>query len=162
MCERSARSLGGGKTHEGLRTLTSGVLLDTGPLVAFLNRRDRYHIWAKAQLAVIRPPLLTCEAVLSETCFLLRKLDGGTDAVFRLLEREMITVRFRLDEEVQAVRKLMARYGRIPMSLADACLVRMTEQHSGSALLTLDPDFRIYRRHGRQVIPALTPEVRSR
>ena len=142
--------------------MISAVLLDTGPLVAFLNRRDRYHVWATAEMAGLRPPLLTCEAVLSETCFLLRKLDSGTDAVFCLLERGLITVRFRLDEEVQAVRKLMARYGRIPMSLADACLVRMAEQNSDSVLLTLDAAFRVYRKHARHVIPTLMPEVRSR
>jgi predicted nucleic acid-binding protein len=131
--------------------------LDAGPLVAFLNRRDRYHAWATEQLAGVRPPLLTCEAVLSEACFLLRRLDGAVDAVFRLLERGLICVGLRLADEAPSVRRLLARYRRVPMSLADACLVRLAELHADSAVLTLDHDFRIYRKSGRQTIPTLIP-----
>lgn len=137
--------------------MTDVVLLDTGPLVAFLNRRDRYHTWAAEQLAGVRVPLLTSESVLSETCFLLRNLEGGVDAVFRLLERGLITIAFLLADEAPAVRRLMARYRRVPMSLADACLVRLAEMRSGSTVLTLDADFRIYRKSGRQAIPTLMP-----
>lgn len=50
------------------------VLLDTGPLVAFLNKRDQYHSWTVSELASMAPTLLTCEAVLSESCFLLQRL----------------------------------------------------------------------------------------
>lgn len=57
------------------------VLLDTGPLVAFTNRRDRYYEWAKTEWALISPPLLTCEAVITEACFLLQTLYGGAEAV---------------------------------------------------------------------------------
>jgi predicted nucleic acid-binding protein len=135
------------------------ILLDTGPLVAFLNRRDRHHVWAAQQLGGLRPPLLTCEAVLSEACFLLRRLDGGTDAVFRLLERGLVSVVFRLADEAPAVRKLLARFRGVPMSLADACLVRLAEIHAEGAILTLDADFRVYRKHGRQVIPILMPRA---
>ena len=137
--------------------MSGEVLLDTGPLVAFLNRRDRYHTWAAEQLAAVDAPLLTCESVLSEACFLLRKLERGVDAVFRLLERGLISVGFRLADEAPAVRRLMARYSAVPMSLADACLVRLAEIRSESAVLTLDADFRIYRKSGRQAIPTLMP-----
>lgn len=136
------------------------VLLDTGPLVAFLNRRDRYHDWARAQWENTATPLFTCEAVLAESCHLLRQLPGGSPAVIELLTRGVIAVPFRLQDDAPAVGKLLSRYADIPMSLADACLVRMSEHHGESTVLTLDKDFRIYRRHGRQVIPALTPHAR--
>ncbi len=134
------------------------VLLDTGPLVAFLNQRDRYHSWVKDQLAVLEPPLFTCEAVLSEACFLLRHLPQGQIAVFDLLERELVQVDFQAAAEVAALRKLLKRYADLPISMADACLVRMAELEAGSRVLTLDSDFRIYRIHGRRVIPTILPD----
>lgn len=134
------------------------VLLDTGPLVAFLNHHDRYHSWAKEQLGVLEPPLYTCEAVLSEACFLLRHLPGGQIAVFDLLQRELVVVAFRVEDEVAALRRHMERYSDLPTTVADACLARMAELAAGSRVLTLDSDFLIYRIHGRRVIPTILPE----
>jgi uncharacterized protein len=133
------------------------ALLDTGPLVAFLNRRDRFHAWAVAQLGEVEPPLLTCEPVLSEACFLLRHDPAGPAAVLDLVRDGLLRVDLQVQVEIEAVRRLVRRYSRIPMSLADACLVRLAELHAGSVLLTLDGDFRIYRMHGRQVVPTLIP-----
>jgi predicted nucleic acid-binding protein len=103
------------------------TLVDTGPLVAFLNRRHRHHQWAVDTMARLRPPLLTCEAVLSEAIYLVRTLPGGGEAVMEMLERGVVRAAFRLEEEAAAVRTLVAKYGDVPMDLADACLVRMTE-----------------------------------
>jgi predicted nucleic acid-binding protein len=74
-----------------------------------------------------------------------------------LLLDELVTVPFRLGDDVAAIARLMKRYAEVPMSLADACLVLMSEQHAGALVLTLDSDFRTYRRHGRGVIPTITP-----
>jgi predicted nucleic acid-binding protein len=133
------------------------ILLDTGPLVAFLNRRDRFHEWSKEIFGGIGPSVLSCEAVLSESCFLLRHTENGAEAILRLVERGLIRLSFRLEAESAAVRRLLARYAGVPMSLADACLVRMSEQVPASTVLTLDRDFKIYRKHGRNVIPTITP-----
>jgi predicted nucleic acid-binding protein len=133
------------------------VIVDTGPLVAFLNARDKHHRWARDVLGGVEPPLRTCEAVISEACFLVRGLRGGPDAVLALVVRGAVEVPFRLDGELIAVRKLMARYADVPMSLADGCLVRMSELEPRSTVLTLDADFRVYRRHGRQLIALLAP-----
>lgn len=133
------------------------VLLDTGPLVAFLNRRDRYHEWAQAQWAEIEPPILTCEAVLTEACFLVRDLPGGSTTVVDLVTRGVVRIDFDLEADAGAVGKLLARYASVPMSLADACLVRMAERRSGGRVLTVDGDFRLYRTQGRHVIPTLMP-----
>ena len=138
--------------------MTRGVIVDTGPLVAFLNKRDSWHDWAVAQLATIEPPIETCEAVLSEAAFLLRGEPRGADALLELLERDLVFCTFHLDEAVEHVRRLMKRYQNVPMSLADACLVRITEERRVSTILTLDSDFRRYRRLGRQTIPLISPK----
>lgn len=135
----------------------TNVVVDTGPLVAFLSSRDRYHAWVTGVLDGIAPPLITCESVLSEACFLLQGVSGGAEAVFELLSRGLVKSTFRLDAEVDSVRRLMTKYSSVPMSLADACLVRMAELERDVVVLTLDSDFRIYRRHRRQTVPTLMP-----
>lgn len=134
------------------------VLLDTGPLVAFLNRRDEFHSWATDEWARIEPPILTCEAVLVEACFLLRNFYPGQEAVISLVNTGVIQISFRLDEEASLISELLTRYQSVPMSLADACLVRMAEQYSESILLTLDTDFKIYRKNRSQMIPVIMPK----
>jgi predicted nucleic acid-binding protein len=110
-------------------------------------------------LSEIEPPLLTCDAVLTEACFLLRKIAGGPRAVFDLLDRGLLKAPFRVQEEAPVLRQLLDRYADRGISLADACLIRMSEQVPSSVVLTLDRDFSIYRRHGRQVIPSWMPEA---
>jgi predicted nucleic acid-binding protein len=133
-------------------------LVDTGPLVAALNRRDNFHGWAREALETIRPPLLTCEAVLSEAAYLLRDVTHGPAALLELVMRGLVRSPFRLEAEAAAVRQLLVRYASTRMDLADACLVRMAEVHADCELLTLDREFRdVYRRRGRQAIPTLMP-----
>ena len=133
-------------------------LLDTGPLVSFLASDLRHHAWAVEQWKRLRPPLLTCEPVLTEAAFLLKREGRDADALWALLERGVIRVAIAVQEEQVDLRALMHRYRNRPMSLADACLVRLSEIHAGGEVLTLDSDFRIYRRHGNRVIPALMPD----
>ena len=133
------------------------ILLDTGPLLSLLDMRDQHHDWVKSEFTAIKPPLLLCEAVLTEACFLAQRRLGRTDVIWRLLERGVISLAFSLDENSNDVRDLMTRYSNVPMSLADACLVRMSELIDHSKLLTFDCDFRVYRRHVRKNIPLLIP-----
>lgn len=133
------------------------VLLDTGPLVAFLSSRDHYHLWSKEQFGTIEAPLLTCEAVLAEACFLVRERHPGPDAVLDLVRRGAVEVAFSLGEEAEAVEELLIRYRNLPIDLADACLVRMAELIPRSTLLTIDGDFKIYRIHGRRAIQTRMP-----
>lgn len=136
------------------------LLLDTGPLVALLDGRDQYHSWAKEQLRPVDGPLLTCEAVLAETHFLLRHLRAAQEAVLDMMSDGLIQAAFRLQEESKNVSQLFKRYSNVPMSMADACLVRMAELYPGSSVLTLDSDFRIYRMQGRQVVSTIIPVSR--
>jgi predicted nucleic acid-binding protein len=133
------------------------VLLDTGPLVAFLNRRDRFHDWAVAQWDQITPSMLTCEAVISEACFLLAATSSGSDAVMKMIQRKIIMISFHLDEHIQPVKRLLLKYRSVPMSLAEACLIRMSELYPDRHILTLDSDFNLYRKNRRRIIPIIMP-----
>jgi predicted nucleic acid-binding protein len=135
--------------------MARSVLVDAGFLVALLSRRDGNHSWAAAQGQRLPPPWRTCEAVLSETFHLLGVRGGPGLAA--LLHRRAVTPAFDLGGEVEPVLRLMRKYSSLPMSLADACIVRMTEAMADPVVLTTDMDFRIYRRHGRQAVPCVTP-----
>ncbi len=133
------------------------TLADAGPLVAFLNKRDKHFSWAAAEFARLPAPLLTCEAVLTEACFLIARQGGSAAAPLSLLERGAISLGFNLSEERDAVARIMNRYASLGASLADACLVRMSELHPRSQIFTIDRDFLVYRRDGRRTIPLIAP-----
>jgi len=133
------------------------VLLDTGPWVALHCRDDAFHPWAREQFAQITGPLLTCEAVVAETCFLLARAGHDPARALALVGRGVVRVGMALGDEIAPVQALFERYDNVPASLADACLVRMSELFDRCRVFTLDADFHIYRRHGRKVIPLLIP-----
>jgi predicted nucleic acid-binding protein len=137
--------------------MAASVIVDTGPIVALLDADDQQHAWVKAQFARLRPPLLTCEAVLTESCFLIARGGGDASVVIQLAERGVLSVAQLFDGEAASVARLMRRYENVPMSLADACLVRLIELTSQSTLFTLDSDFGVYRQKGRRLIPLLAP-----
>ncbi|MDJ1184158.1 type II toxin-antitoxin system VapC family toxin [Roseofilum casamattae] len=133
------------------------VILDTGVLIAYLMLKDKYHHWAVSQLSQVRSPLLTNEAVITEACFLAQRVYHGQETILRLIGQGHIVISFSLHSEIETVESLMRRYTSVPMSLADACLVRMSELYNDSAILTLDSDFTIYRKHRNQTIPVIMP-----
>jgi predicted nucleic acid-binding protein len=135
--------------------MAKNVLVDAGFLVALLSRRDSHHQWAVAQVSNQGPPWRTCEAVLSEAFHLLG--ERGVPVLGSLLRRRAVMVAFDLDNDVDSVIKLLQKYANVPISLADACLVRMSETIADPIILTTDSDFRIFRRHSRQMIPCLLP-----
>ena len=135
--------------------MVRNVLVDAGFIVALLSRRDSHHQWAVVQAPRHTPPWSTCEAVLSEAFHLLG--GSGAPGLSALLRRRAVVVAFDLGNDLESVLKLMQKYTDVPMSLADACLVRMSETLADPVLLTTDSDFRIYRRHSRQVVPCVMP-----
>ena len=135
--------------------MAASVLVDAGFVIALLSRRDRHHRWAVAQSPGLPPPWKTCDAVLSEAFHLLGS--RGRPALSALLRRGAVVLAFELADELDRVLNLMQKYADVPMSLADACLVRMSETLADQVILTTDADFRIYRRHGRQIVPCMTP-----
>jgi uncharacterized protein len=114
------------------------VLLDTGVIVALLDRSERNHAACVEVVTALAAPLVTREAVIAEACYLLRRLRGAPDAVLANVERGVFQVPFRLDATVGAVRVLMKRYASVPMDLADACLVHLADTLETGAILTLD------------------------
>jgi len=134
------------------------IITDAGPLVAYLKRDDQHHDWAEEMFQRITRPLRTCDAALSEAFFLLQQTHGGAGNLLALLERGLVIPDFNLLAELPAVGPLLRRYESVPMSLADACLVRMAELHRDAAVFTLDSDFRICRKHRRQAIALIYPD----
>lgn len=134
------------------------VIVDTGVLVALIDRHDRYHIWVTEQLTQIAPPLITCEAVISETWFLLQRVKNGRKTLLQLLEQRQVVIQFDLDVELINVVALLTCYQSVPVSLADAELVRMAELYFNSCVFTLDSDFQIYRKNRNRPIPLLSPQ----
>ena len=136
-------------------------LVDTGPLVAFFDRSDAYHGWAKEKWAQAPVPMLTCDAVLTEAAYLLQEHAGlAPEKILALFERKVISVPFHLEEHAVSVARLLERYRDQGMQLADACLVRMSEVKRDCRVFTLDKeDFQVYRRFERQVIPLMAPDV---
>jgi uncharacterized protein len=118
--------------------MRKGIIIDTGVLVAFLMPSDKFHQWAVSSLTNIQYPVLTCEAVITEVCFLLQRVHGGREKALQLVKQGYIEIPFRLYDEIESVEKLMQRYDSLPISLADACLVRMSEIYKESSVLTLD------------------------
>jgi predicted nucleic acid-binding protein len=131
-------------------------VVDAGFIVALLSGRDAHHKWAVAQASKMPPPWSTCEAVLSEAFHLLG--ERGASSLGALLKRRALLVAFTFSENVGPIVALIEKYSSVPMGFADACLVRMTELLSDPILLTTDRDFRVYRRHSRQVVPCATPD----
>lgn len=139
--------------------MRSETIVDAGPLVAYFDRDSEYHDWMREQASRLAPGWLTSEAALAEAARLLRRARVAPEHLLDLVEQRLLLVPFRLDEEMSALRRLLRRYRNVPMSLADASLVRLSELYEDSQVLTLDGHFRVYRRFERRPIPVLMPEI---
>jgi uncharacterized protein len=133
------------------------VLIDSGAIVAALRRGDQHHVWARSHFEALSDPCITCEAVLSESFFLLEGAKEGKDHLASMLERGIIVTDFAFPAHRRETLRLLRRYADTPMSFADACLVRMAEIIGDAIIFTTDTDFRIYRKNGRQAIPLISP-----
>jgi predicted nucleic acid-binding protein len=133
------------------------AIVDTGPLVAFFDRSERHPRWVAERIEELDAPLLVCEPVLTEAIHLLGHYSRAQDALFQLLQNGALNIAFQIDEHVGALRKLLQKYRDTPMSLADACVVRMAEIHERHAVLTLDSDFLVYRKNSRMALTLIHP-----
>lgn len=128
-------------------------LADTGFLVAFLNRRDRYHRWAAEVAQTVSEPLVTCEAVLAEAAFHLNSVPH----VLALIDSGLIEIDFDFDASRRRIGALAQRYSDRKPDLADLCLICLSERFPSRPVVTVDGDFRVYRRHQRETIPVVMP-----
>lgn len=128
-------------------------IADTGFLVAFARRNDQHHAWAVEIAKQISEPLLTCEAVLAEAAFHLE----SSSYVLDLVQDEMLKLAFDASRNLVQLADLARRYADRKPDFADLCLIRMSELFPKHVVITVDSDFRAYRRHRREVIPVQTP-----
>ncbi len=133
------------------------AIVDTGPLVAFFDRSEQHHAWVAERIEQLEPPLLVCEPVLTEAMYLLSRYGRAEDALLELVDNGALDIAFRVEDHIGALRKLLHKYRDVPMSLADACVVRMAEIHDGHDILTLDSDFSVYRKHDRVPLALIRP-----
>ena len=134
------------------------AIVDTGPLVAFLDRAERHHRWVTERIEELEAPLLVCEPVLAEAMHLLMHFPLAQDALFALFDNGALRIAFHVEDHIAELRKLHRKYRDRPMSLADACIVRMAEIHERHVVLTLDSDFLVYRKHGRVPLALICPQ----
>lgn len=129
-------------------------IADTGFLVAFANRNDRYHAWALSVASGVTEPLLTCEAVLAEAAFHLQSVP----LVLSMVAEGLVEIAFDCRSQLNQLAALADRYSDQNPDLADLCLIRMSEIYPRHSLITVDKkDFRIYRRNRRETIPLICP-----
>jgi len=132
------------------------AIADTGFIVAFKNRTDEHHAWAVDLGRSVDAPMLTCESVLSEAAFHL----GSSQEALELVTAGMLEVSFDCGQHIEKLHELAARYADRSPDLADLCLIRMSELHPRHTVVTVDEDFRVYRRNKREAIPLLYPPRR--
>jgi len=135
----------------------SHVIADTGPLVAYFDRDSEFHEWTRDRFRELTDPLHSCQPVLTEALFLLKRGGIDPDLILALVERGELVCDFDIRSEIAPLRRLLRKYRDLPATLADVCLVRMTELQKDSVVLTLDRDFLVYRRNARQTIPLMAP-----
>jgi predicted nucleic acid-binding protein len=121
------------------------VLLDTSCIVGLLDRSEQYHERCVEAIQSLDAPLITCEAVIAEACYLMGKVKGGPEAVLQNVEAGQFLIPYRASDNAGRIRRLMRRYADVPMDFADACLVDMASHFLTGRILTLDRDFYIYR-----------------
>lgn len=121
------------------------VLLDTGVIVALLDRSERLHEACAEAVHQLEAPLVTCEAVIAESCYLLRKITGASEAVIENVAAGIFQIPFQLYNEAAGVRQILRKYRDRQIDLADACLIRLADEFGTGDILTLDGDFAVYR-----------------
>jgi predicted nucleic acid-binding protein len=133
------------------------VLLDSSVLVAWLDRRDRWHHECAALRLSLKPPMMTCEAVIAESCYLLRGIHGAAEDILANVANGTFKIPFQLSERAHEVQQILRKYRDTAADFADACLIHMADQLNSGDILTLDSDFKHYRwrrnKHFRMLIP---------
>ena len=126
------------------------ALLDTGVIVALLDRDERHHLQCVEVVSDIVGPLVTCEAVIAEACYLMRRTHGAPEAIIKNVANGVFQTPVRLVDRAASIEKLLRKYRDVPIDLADASLVDLADQIDTGQILTLDSDFEVYRWRSRR------------
>ena len=121
------------------------ALIDTGCIVALLDRSEKHHQFCVDLVNSLNVQWITCEAVIAESCYLLRSIKGACDAILANIEEGIFQLPFQLSTASSSIRKLMKKYQDVPVDFADACLIHLAEELKVPEIMTLDKDFYIYR-----------------
>jgi predicted nucleic acid-binding protein len=121
------------------------VLIDTGVIVAILDRSEKQHSTCIETVHRVAAPLVTCEAVITESCYLLRGLRGASEAVMQNVVAGIFQIPFQVSSSANEVRRILKKYQDRRIDMADACLIHMAQEYDTSDILTLDSDFHFYR-----------------
>lgn len=131
------------------------MLLDTGVIVAWLDHSERFHSRCAAIVDSLATPLFTCEAVIAEACYLLRRVPGACESVIDNVAGGIFQIPFRLSDSAREVQRILRKYRDRDVDLADACLIHLANELKTGEVLTLDGDFRVYRWASNQVFHSL-------
>jgi uncharacterized protein len=134
-------------------------LLDTGVIVALLDRSEKLHSACAEAVQSLQAPLITCEAVIAESCYLLRGLPGACEAVIDNVTAGIFQIPFQLSREAPGIKQILRKYRDRRIDLADACLIRLADEFEAPDILTLDEDFTVYR-WGRNKTFRLSPTTK--
>ena len=126
------------------------VLIDSGAIVALFDSRERHHRQCATLVQELERRIVTCEAVIMESCHLLRRLPGAPERVIENIENGIFAIDFSLTESASQIRSILRKYRDVPASLADSCLISLAEQENTGDILTLDSDFQVYRWRGNR------------
>jgi uncharacterized protein len=133
------------------------VLLDTGVIVACLDQSERFHDSCVQVIGGLTSPLITCEAVIAEGCYLLRNVNGASEAILANVAEGIFQIPMQLPQSAEPVRQILRKYRDRSIDLADACLIHLATVFSADEILTLDRDFDVYRwgrnRRFRRLMP---------
>lgn len=135
------------------------TIIDTGPLAALIDKRDAWHQWTVNRVKEIRPPLITCEAILSECCFVLMRSGIELTHLFNFIAKGDLQVKspFIHVSDQERVIKIIDNYQSLPASFADACLVHMYETIRMAKVFTLDDHFTVYRTSAGNPLSLIIP-----
>ena len=137
------------------------VLLDTGVIVALLDRSERRHTDCLAALDGVRAPLVTCEPVIAEACYLTRRLPGAPEAILQNVADGTFQIPIQLSQCAAAIQRIMKKHRDQDIDLADACLIHLASELRTGDILTLDNDFKVYRWGANHPFTPISPRHRS-
>jgi len=121
------------------------VLLDTGAIVALLDATDHFHQRCADALAGLRAPLITCEAAIAESCYLLRNVEGAAEAILQSIASREFLLPIGLADMASSVQRVFGKYPDRQIDLADAALIHLANEFQTADILTVDSDFHVYR-----------------
>ena len=139
--------------------MASKILIDSGPLIAFLSSSEHYHRWVLEQMSQMDGDLVTTESVLSEVVFLMKQNRVAINAIKELIEQKLLQIISAFSTEPITCFNMVEKYVDLPSSVADISLVYVYSTTKNSIIFTLDSDFLIYKSSSGKPLKLVAPFV---